>query len=153
MGSYEEILGETLLSKDGFLPTTDTLNDRRYVALYFAAAWCPNCALFNPKLEKFYNWINKDIKEFEVILVSGDDDEQSFRDYYETQPWLSIKWDKEILQDIFVHYDATSMPLLVLIDRKGEIKSKKLKQDIELKGNGVFESMKIEFPSPTKEMY
>ena len=151
MGTYEEILGEQQLSKNGFLPTSDTLKGAQYVALYFAAAWCPNSALFTPKLEKVYNYINKDFVQFEVVLISGDDDEQGFRDFYETQPWLAVKWDKEMLQEIFVHYDATSMPLLVLIDRKGDIKSKRLKQDVELRGTAVFESLQMDFPSPTKE--
>ena len=67
-------------------------------------------------------------------------------------PWVAVPFDKTKNQELFTYYNVTSNPLLILIDRKGDIKSTRLKEDILIKGSAAFEDMKYQHPSPTKEL-
>ncbi|CAF4876620.1 unnamed protein product, partial [Rotaria sp. Silwood1] len=61
------------------------LNDEKYkgkvIGLYFSAHWCPPCRGFTPILIDFYKKHSED-KNFEIIFISSDNDEESFNDYY-----------------------------------------------------------------------
>lgn len=151
MATYAQFLGENLVSHDGEV-TSDVLYDCRYVALYFGAEWDPNTATFTQELADFYNWVNQDAKQFEVILISGDDTQEAFERLYAEHPWLTVKYDAAANQELFAHYDIIETPCLMLIDRQMEILSKNMVQDIRCKGKEAFENMKFQFPSPTKEL-
>ncbi|CAF5156466.1 unnamed protein product [Rotaria sp. Silwood1] len=60
------------------------LNDKKYkgkiIGLYFSAHWCPPCRNFTPILSKFYKKY-VETKNFEIIFISSDRDENSFNDY------------------------------------------------------------------------
>lgn len=95
MASLTDLLGETLLGKDGEIATGTALKDKKAVALYFSAHWCPPCRGFTPKLA---DWYAKDLqnKGLEVVFVSSDRDEDAFKEYYGEQPWLSLPFaDRE----------------------------------------------------------
>lgn len=62
------------------------------IGLYFSAHWCPPCRAFTPELAKMYNDGLKD--KMEIIFVSSDRDEGSFKDYFESMPWLSLPFPK-----------------------------------------------------------
>ncbi|CAF1469182.1 unnamed protein product, partial [Rotaria sordida] len=59
------------------------LNDEEYKGkvsgLYFSAHWCGPCRRFTTKLIEFYNSHAKD-KNFEIIFISSDNDEESFNE-------------------------------------------------------------------------
>lgn len=63
------------------------------IALYFSAHWCPPCRGFTPKLADWYSSGLKD--KMEVIFVSSDRDEASFKEYFETMPWLCLPFEKK----------------------------------------------------------
>ena len=48
---------------------------------------CPPCKVFTPKLISAYE---KHESKFEVIFISFDRDEESFKDYFDTMPWKSL---------------------------------------------------------------
>ncbi len=60
------------------------------ICLYFSAHWCPPCRNFTPVLAKLYNQWNKDGKQIEIIFVSSDNDLKSYKEYFESMPWISI---------------------------------------------------------------
>ena len=51
---------------------------------------CPPCKVFTPKLIAAYEKY-KD-KGFDVIFISFDRDEESFKDYFDTMPWKSLAY-------------------------------------------------------------
>lgn len=59
-----------------------------YVGLYFSAHWCPPCRGFTPELAKRYTKLNEN--GLEIIFVSSDRDEDSFKEYYNEMPWLAL---------------------------------------------------------------
>ena len=85
----EDLLGNEFLKKKSTLSDKDKetrfitencdLNelgqDCRFVLLFFSAGWCYPCNDFLQVLKDFYNEINIDKKQVEVIFVSSDNDE------------------------------------------------------------------------------
>ena len=52
------------------------------VCLYFAAHWCPPCKYFTPVLSKFYEEANTEGKKVEIVFVSHDESEESFKEFF-----------------------------------------------------------------------
>jgi nucleoredoxin len=62
------------------------------LALYFSAHWCPPCRGFTPQLAEWYKNGLKD--KMEVLFVSSDRDEDSFKEYHATMPWPALPYGK-----------------------------------------------------------
>ncbi|XP_078679896.1 uncharacterized protein LOC144915398 [Branchiostoma floridae x Branchiostoma belcheri] len=116
-----ELLGETL-QKSGKGTTVDTrtlAGEGRYVGLYFSALGCPPCHRFTPKLVRFYNELRQTEKgeSFEVVLVSGDPDRESFDEHFEEMPWLAIPFtDARKRLYLCDKYEVLGIPVLVIVD-------------------------------------
>ncbi|XP_069981880.1 tryparedoxin [Penaeus vannamei] len=84
-------LGEQVLGHSGPVSLNDISGTDRVIALYFSAHWCPPCRGFTPQLVAFYKHLKENTKhQLEVILVSSDQDEASFQDYFSDMPWLAL---------------------------------------------------------------
>jgi len=110
------LLGNRFLSKDGEV-TRDSFSGK-YVALYFSAHWCPPCRGFTPKLVETYNELKaKGENGLEVIFLSSDRDEASFKEYFDEMPWLALPFElrgeKAELSDRF---GVSGIPSLVILD-------------------------------------
>jgi nucleoredoxin len=77
------------LSKGGEVSNEEMMK-AEVVALYFSAKWCNPCKMFTPILSKFYELVNKDSKQLEIIFVSSDENEEAFKEYFATMPWLAM---------------------------------------------------------------
>ena len=49
-----ELLGDTLLTKEGEVPLKMALGGKKHVMLYFSAHWCPPCKQYTPELARAY---------------------------------------------------------------------------------------------------
>mmetsp|Transcript_62896 Transcript_62896/g.174321 ORF Transcript_62896/g.174321 Transcript_62896/m.174321 type:complete len:640 (+) Transcript_62896:71-1990(+) len=85
-----QLLGPKLLSKDGEVDTAKALAGK-IVGLYFSAHWCPPCRGFTPQLAELYT-ASLQAKGLEVVLASRDRDEEAFKEYYASMPWLALPW-------------------------------------------------------------
>ena len=65
--------------------------NRLLAVLYFSAHWCPPCRAFTPTLAEFYTK-HQQSKNLEIIFVSFDRNEESFKEYVKDMPWLSIEF-------------------------------------------------------------
>ena len=66
---------ETLLTASGgSVPVSQALKDKRAVALYFSAHWCPPCRQFTPRLKQAYEQYRAATPNasVEVVFVSSD---------------------------------------------------------------------------------
>jgi len=124
MASLSELLGAKLLGKNGEVATDTAMKDKKAIALYFSAHWCPPCRGFTPK---FAEWYTKDLqkKGLEVVFVSGDQDEKQFKEYYSEQPWLSLPFDdKETNAKLNKKYKVQGIPSVVILGPTGELITK-----------------------------
>merc|ERR1712205_259687 len=92
MSGLMELLGDKLLAGSGeMVSSADAVEGKGAVAIYFSAHWCPPCRGFTPKLAEWYNAGLKD--KMEVIFVSSDRDEKSFKEYFAEMPWLCLPFE------------------------------------------------------------
>jgi len=99
--------------------------------LYFSAHWCPPCRAFTPKLAEFYKKANKDSKRIEIVFISWDKDEKSFKEYFATMPWLSLEFSDPAHKNLPKGYNIKGIPTLVLIDDEGNSLNAQARSDVE----------------------
>ncbi|CAK9313922.1 unnamed protein product [Citrullus colocynthis] len=91
------------------------------VGLYFSASWCPPCRRFTPVFAGVYEELASK-GDFEVIFVSSDRDEDSFKDYFSKMPWLSIPFsDSETVKRLKELFKVRGIPHLVVLDPSGKV--------------------------------
>eukprot|EP01061_Rhynchopus_euleeides_P013829 TRINITY_DN24013_c0_g1_i2.p1 TRINITY_DN24013_c0_g1~~TRINITY_DN24013_c0_g1_i2.p1 ORF type:complete len:290 (+),score=104.82 TRINITY_DN24013_c0_g1_i2:81-872(+) len=117
---FEKPLGTQLLTKDGLKDTSEVLQGKDYVLLYFSAHWCPPCRQFTPMLANFHINESRD-KSFEVVFISNDKSESQFDDYFESMPWTAVPFDSHFRGIAQQQYGAQGIPELVVLSKDGEI--------------------------------
>lgn len=116
MAHFVEDFGEKLLGKDGEVNTETALADLDAVGIYFSAHWCPPCRGFTPKLADFYKALKEAGKKFEIVFVTGDNDEASFKSYHGEMPWLALPYGHEKIEPLNSKYQVEGIPHLVILD-------------------------------------
>mmetsp|Transcript_119914 Transcript_119914/g.274751 ORF Transcript_119914/g.274751 Transcript_119914/m.274751 type:complete len:281 (-) Transcript_119914:171-1013(-) len=117
--ALEELLGPTLVGQDGNVDTSSL--DGKTIGLYFSAHWCPPCRGFTPKLAE---WYAKDLqsKGLEVVFLSSDKDEESFKGYFNEMPWLALPFaDRARKEQLSQKFQVRGIPTLVLLKSSGEL--------------------------------
>jgi nucleoredoxin len=131
----EELVGPKLLTKLGEAPepTTDLLENKELVLLYFSAAWCTTCRGFAPLLVDFYK-AHAEKHNMEVIFVSSDRTISDFAAYYSRMPWLAIPTDEEsteIKERLVTTVGIVGIPRLIVLDGKtGELISVTAREEV-----------------------
>jgi nucleoredoxin len=116
-------LGSNLLvdSTGRTTSVSSALANKSGVALYFSAHWCPPCRQFTPLLAEQYKKSFKS-KGLEIIFISSDRDEASFREYFSQMPWLALPFSergiKEMLSSTF---GISGIPALLVFDHQGKL--------------------------------
>jgi len=90
----------------------------KIVGLYFSAHWCPPCRGFTPKLSEKFTKLKEEGKQFEIVFVSADEDEESARNYFNEMSWnMMIPFDDQETKDLLdSKYEVSGIPTLVLIN-------------------------------------
>lgn len=92
------------------------------IGLYFSAASCGPCQRFTPQLVQVYNELSSSKAGFEVVFVSGDEDEESFKDYFSKMPWLAVPFsDSQTRDRLDEVFKVRGIPNLVMIDDEGKM--------------------------------
>lgn len=129
----EELLGPTLIGKTGPIPTGSITG--RYKLLYFSAHWCPPCRGFTPKLGMFYDAVNAQHKQVEIIYISRDKNPDQYNEYYSEMPWVALPYeDKARVAALGNRYQVQQIPALLLIDDHGVMKRNTCRVDVTNKG-------------------
>nr|6GXY_A Chain A, Tryparedoxin [Trypanosoma brucei brucei]6GXY_B Chain B, Tryparedoxin [Trypanosoma brucei brucei]6GXY_C Chain C, Tryparedoxin [Trypanosoma brucei brucei] len=103
-----------LLSKSGEVSLGSLVG--KTVFLYFSASWCPPCRGFTPVLAEFYEKHHV-AKNFEVVLISWDENESDFHDYYGKMPWLALPFDqRSTVSELGKTFGVESIPTLITIN-------------------------------------
>ena len=129
---FVTLLGASLQSKAGTLPTAAGLAGKKAVGLYFSAHWCPPCKQFTPLLGKCYTNALK-AKGCEIVFVSSDNDEDEFTSYYmEQADWLALPYAaRDIHKALNKKYKIQGIPSLVILDGStGEVITTDARMDV-----------------------
>lgn len=119
--------------------TTQALQGKDFVLLYFSAAWCPPCQKFTPLLKDFYktchdNTTNDSIQDdLEVVYVSSDRDLAEFEEYYGKMPWLALESQKH-KTSLSQKCHVSGIPALVVLDGHGRFVTDGARRDVATAG-------------------
>jgi nucleoredoxin len=114
----QALFGDTLMhASSDKLDTLVQPPSTGVVGLYFSAHWCGPCRMFTPRLIENYKKIKENGKDFEVIFVSSDRDEDSFKSYYKEMPWMGLPFaSRDLKAKLSKKFKVQGIPSLVLID-------------------------------------
>jgi nucleoredoxin len=80
-----------------------------------------SCRQFTPKLVNWYQSQGAN-KVVEVVFLSADHDESGFKQYYNSMPWLAVKYDDDAREQLMSKISVSGIPRLVVLDgRTGRI--------------------------------
>lgn len=133
--TMDSLLGAKLLTKAGGpkKTTSELMNGKDLLLLYFSASWCPPCKAFSPILVSFYNACSKDGK-LEIVYVSSDRTVPDFEGYFKKMPWLSIPTEEgsaAIKNALSQKLGIQGIPALIVLDAKtGEFISANGREDV-----------------------
>ena len=89
--------------------------------LYFSAHWCAPCRRFTPRLIEVYNQLQQEGKAFEIVFCSLDNDENEYKEYYGSMPWLSAGYQCPVVNKVKEQLGVEGIPALVLFDSEGNV--------------------------------
>ncbi|XP_074649400.1 tryparedoxin-like isoform X2 [Tubulanus polymorphus] len=114
----ESLLGKEVMDKAGEnVPVSSLSGKGKYIGLYFSAHWCPPCRMFTPKLIAWYKSMKKKNVDIEIVFVSSDRDEESWREYYEEMPWLSLPFElRDLKAELCTKFDVNGIPTFVILN-------------------------------------
>ncbi|XP_048132436.1 probable nucleoredoxin 1 [Rhodamnia argentea] len=109
-----------LIRNNGDQVKVDSLKGKK-IGLYFSASWCGPCRRFTPTLVEVYNELSPR-GDLEIIFVSGDEDEESFSEYFSKMPWLAIPFsDSDKRSSLDEVFKVRGIPRLVFLDGAGTV--------------------------------
>lgn len=98
----------------------DALAGKEFVLLYVSAHWCPPCRKYTPLLANWYRTVEAK-NATEIVFVSADHDDKSFREYFATShPWLAIDYenDADARESLQASLRVSGIPRLVVLNAK-----------------------------------
>jgi len=126
---FAELLGSKLVShgadkKVVEVDTIEALKDKKAIAIYFSAHWCPPCRGFTPQLAEWYTTSYKALG-IEVVFASSDRDEAAFNDYFSEMPWLALPYaERDLKAKLAEKFECSGIPYLVILGADGTIVTK-----------------------------
>ncbi len=108
----------------GFKPARlESAGKMDYFLVYFGAHWCPNSKKFTPKLTQFYREQRGAHRNFEVIFVSADKDQEAMLDYMTgyKMPWPAVRFAEHKGIASIRSLAGRGYPCVALVNAKGEL--------------------------------
>ncbi len=124
-----ELLPENLKGKDGQVKFSP--KDSPFFGLYFSAHWCPPCRNFTPKLKNFYEVVNKNQKQIEIIFVTSDKSEAEFNEYFGSMPWISLPFKDESIDNLKQTFEVMGIPTFLVFNSEGKLIDDKARTTVE----------------------
>ncbi|KAJ0983098.1 hypothetical protein J5N97_011353 [Dioscorea zingiberensis] len=104
------------------VPVSDLIG--KTVGLYFSAAWCSPCSKFTSRLVSIYDSLRTNNKEFEVVFVSLDRDQEGYLQCFSGMPWLALPYNNEKSKALTRYFDIRGIPSLIIVGPDGKTVTK-----------------------------
>ncbi|CAI7990419.1 Nucleoredoxin [Geodia barretti] len=102
-----ELLSGVLKAPEKDTTWEEVHKDIEYVGIYFSAHWCGPCRAFTPQLLGTYQKVKDAGKKFEIIFCSSDREEDAYKEYYATMPWLALPFGDNRKKSLSRVFDVT----------------------------------------------
>ncbi|KAJ4961388.1 hypothetical protein NE237_021298 [Protea cynaroides] len=108
-----------LISNDGKKVPISELEGKT-VALYFSFFTNGLCMEFTPILVEVYEKLKKRGENFEVVLVSLDEDEEKYKEDFQKMPCLSLPFNDKRCNKMVRYFQVRKLPMLVIVGPDGK---------------------------------
>lgn len=97
------------------------LANKKVIAFYYSAHWCPPCRAFTPGLAKEYAKLSAAHPEFELIFVSRDNSEAAMEEYMKwgSMNYPALDYGAKDRNETVSRLAARGIPYLVVVDADG----------------------------------
>ncbi|XP_040388264.1 nucleoredoxin isoform X1 [Cygnus olor] len=118
---FSEVVAGPLLRNNGQTLDSSAL-EGSHVGVYFSAHWCPPCRSLTRVLVESYRKIKEAGQKFEILFVSADRSEDSFKQYFSEMPWVAVPYADEARRSRLNRlYGIQGIPTLIVLDSQGEV--------------------------------
>ncbi|KAJ0081692.1 hypothetical protein Patl1_09757 [Pistacia atlantica] len=126
-----------VVSSDGKeMPVSEL--EGKTVGLYFSLQLNKYCAEFTPQLIKVYEKLKENRENFEIVLISLDDNEESFKESLGSVPWLALPFNDKSCQKLARYFELSTLPTLVIIGPDGKTLNSNVAEAVEEHGVEAF---------------
>ncbi|KAJ0038032.1 hypothetical protein Pint_22962 [Pistacia integerrima] len=125
-----------VISSDGKMISVSELEGKT-VGLYFSVIYNKSCADFTPKLVKVYEELKEKGQGFEIVLISLDNHEESFKRGFRCVPWALPFKDKSC-EKLARYFELSTLPTLVIIRLDGKTLNSNVAEAVEEHGVEAF---------------
>ncbi|KAK4842012.1 hypothetical protein QYF36_014231 [Acer negundo] len=108
------------------------------VGLYFSSSSYKASTDFTPKLVEVYEKLKDKGENFEIVLISLDDDEESFKQDLGSMPWLALPCKDKSCQKLVRYFELSTLPTVVIIGPDGKTLNSNVAETIEEHGIEAF---------------
>ncbi|KAH7511068.1 hypothetical protein FEM48_ZijujUnG0052100 [Ziziphus jujuba var. spinosa] len=108
-----------IISPDGNKVPVSELEGKT-VGLYFSDSSYESCVEFTPKLVEVYEKLKAKGESFEIVLISLDDDEESFERDFKNVPWFALPFKDKNCEKLVRYFELSTLPTLVVIGPDGK---------------------------------
>ncbi|KAM7268995.1 hypothetical protein ACFE04_024492 [Oxalis oulophora] len=108
-----------LLSKDGTKVLVSAL-EGKMVGLYLSIHARESCQDYAVKLVEVYKKLNEKGENFEIVWISLDHEEDSFKQGLESVPWLALPFEDKLCDKLAQYFELSSLPRVVIIGPDGK---------------------------------
>ena len=109
----------------GSLKPADVLKGLDCYGVYYSGHWCPHCPPMTAAMAPVYARAKQLNLKFEIIFISGDEDEDSYNDYRLSMPWIAFEYECKASEAIQEMLNFDGLPTMALIGKDGLLKNMK----------------------------
>ncbi|KAL6351363.1 hypothetical protein AAG906_035155 [Vitis piasezkii] len=122
-----------VISADGRKVSVSEL-EGKLVGLYFSLSSYKACQEFTTTLAEVYEKLRAKGESFEIVMISLDDEEQSFKKYFESMPWFALPFNDKSCGKLARYFELRVLPTLVVIGQDGKTLHSNVAEAIEQHG-------------------
>ncbi|KAH0852220.1 hypothetical protein HID58_094154 [Brassica napus] len=101
------------------------------IGLLFSVASYRQCKEFTSKLEEVYKKLKENNEDFEIVLISLEDDEDAFKQDFDTNPWLALPFNDKSSSKLTRHFMLSTLPTLVILGPDGKTRHSNVAEAID----------------------
>lgn len=106
----------------------------KMVGLYFSLASYRSCIAFAPKLREVYEKLKAKGENFEIVMISLEEDEESFKKGCESMPWFALPLKDKSCEKLARYFEISTIPTLVIVGPDGKTLHSNVAEVIEEHG-------------------
>lgn len=126
----KSLLDTTLEHNKQLVVASNSLKDIHLIGILFLVDWHPNSQTIVNVLKEFYSRVNTQLKLFELIFCSADENEQEYNNITNGMPWLIIPYNDKYREQCIKNTEINVMPTLLIFNPEGKILSIMKYEDI-----------------------